>query len=211
MTCTCPCAWLCIASRAEVAEQAEAARAVLRAHLRRHRRHLRDRRPTSRARPAAGARAAPRAASPAPSSAGCGTRHVVVLVQDRGRLAVRDDLAEDAVVTTSRDTIGAAASFAPAARARFRARGAHAYTPRMADVRPFRGLRFDAARVDPALTIAPPYDVISRRRAARAVRAQPAQHRARRVRRAARRRHAVRQPLHARRRAISQRGARPAC
>ena len=31
----------------------------------------------------------------------------------------------------------------------------------MADVRPFRALRFDAARVDPALTIAPPYDVIS--------------------------------------------------
>ncbi len=32
----------------------------------------------------------------------------------------------------------------------------------MADIRPFRGLRYDAARVDPALTIAPPYDVISR-------------------------------------------------
>lgn len=31
----------------------------------------------------------------------------------------------------------------------------------MADVRPFRGLRYDPARTDPALTIAPPYDVIS--------------------------------------------------
>lgn len=31
----------------------------------------------------------------------------------------------------------------------------------MADVRPFRALRYDPARVDPALTIAPPYDVIS--------------------------------------------------
>jgi uncharacterized protein (DUF1015 family) len=31
----------------------------------------------------------------------------------------------------------------------------------MADVRPFRALRFDPKRVDPALTIAPPYDVIS--------------------------------------------------
>src|SRR5256885_16621828 len=31
----------------------------------------------------------------------------------------------------------------------------------MADTRPFRALRFDAARIDPALTIAPPYDVIS--------------------------------------------------
>jgi uncharacterized protein (DUF1015 family) len=31
----------------------------------------------------------------------------------------------------------------------------------MADIRPFRALRFDAARVDPARTIAPPYDVIS--------------------------------------------------
>jgi uncharacterized protein (DUF1015 family) len=31
----------------------------------------------------------------------------------------------------------------------------------MADVRPFRGVRFDAAHADPALTIAPPYDVIS--------------------------------------------------
>jgi uncharacterized protein (DUF1015 family) len=31
----------------------------------------------------------------------------------------------------------------------------------MADARPFRGLRFDPARVDAALTIAPPYDVIS--------------------------------------------------
>ncbi len=31
----------------------------------------------------------------------------------------------------------------------------------MADARPFRALRFDAPRVDPALTIAPPYDVIS--------------------------------------------------
>lgn len=31
----------------------------------------------------------------------------------------------------------------------------------MADARPFRGLRFDAALADPALTIAPPYDVIS--------------------------------------------------
>ncbi len=31
----------------------------------------------------------------------------------------------------------------------------------MADVRPFRALRFDADRVDPATVIAPPYDVIS--------------------------------------------------
>ncbi len=31
----------------------------------------------------------------------------------------------------------------------------------MADVRPFRGLRFDPAVADPALNIAPPYDVIS--------------------------------------------------
>jgi uncharacterized protein (DUF1015 family) len=31
----------------------------------------------------------------------------------------------------------------------------------MADVRPFRALRYDAAAIDPALTIAPPYDVIS--------------------------------------------------
>lgn len=31
----------------------------------------------------------------------------------------------------------------------------------MADVRPFPGLRYDARLVDPALTIAPPYDVIS--------------------------------------------------
>ncbi len=31
----------------------------------------------------------------------------------------------------------------------------------MADVRPFRALRYDAALADPALTIAPPYDVIS--------------------------------------------------
>jgi uncharacterized protein (DUF1015 family) len=31
----------------------------------------------------------------------------------------------------------------------------------MADVRPFRALRYDAARIDPAQTIAPPYDVIS--------------------------------------------------
>ncbi|MDE3096017.1 MAG: DUF1015 domain-containing protein [Chloroflexota bacterium] len=31
----------------------------------------------------------------------------------------------------------------------------------MADARPFRALRFGARRVDPALTIAPPYDVIS--------------------------------------------------
>ncbi|MHB8377707.1 MAG: DUF1015 domain-containing protein [Dehalococcoidia bacterium] len=31
----------------------------------------------------------------------------------------------------------------------------------MADARPFRALRFDARRADPALTIAPPYDVIS--------------------------------------------------
>ncbi|HYM16544.1 MAG TPA: DUF1015 domain-containing protein [Dehalococcoidia bacterium] len=31
----------------------------------------------------------------------------------------------------------------------------------MADVRPFRALRYDAARIDPALTVAPPYDVIS--------------------------------------------------
>ena len=31
----------------------------------------------------------------------------------------------------------------------------------MADVRPFRALRYDPARVDPALAIAPPYDVIS--------------------------------------------------
>ncbi|MBI5288602.1 MAG: DUF1015 domain-containing protein [Chloroflexi bacterium] len=31
----------------------------------------------------------------------------------------------------------------------------------MADVRPFRALRFDASRVDPSATIAPPYDVIS--------------------------------------------------
>ncbi len=31
----------------------------------------------------------------------------------------------------------------------------------MADVRPFRGLRYDAALADPALNIAPPYDVIS--------------------------------------------------
>ncbi|MEX2246647.1 MAG: DUF1015 domain-containing protein [Dehalococcoidia bacterium] len=31
----------------------------------------------------------------------------------------------------------------------------------MADIRPFRGLRYDAAEADPALTIAPPYDVIS--------------------------------------------------
>ncbi len=31
----------------------------------------------------------------------------------------------------------------------------------MADVRPFRALRYDAARANPALTIAPPYDVIS--------------------------------------------------
>ena len=33
----------------------------------------------------------------------------------------------------------------------------------MADVRPFRALRYDPARIDPALTIAPPYDVISPR------------------------------------------------
>jgi uncharacterized protein (DUF1015 family) len=31
----------------------------------------------------------------------------------------------------------------------------------MADVRPFRALRYDAARIDPAAAIAPPYDVIS--------------------------------------------------
>lgn len=31
----------------------------------------------------------------------------------------------------------------------------------MADVRPFRGVRFDARRAAPALTIAPPYDVIT--------------------------------------------------
>ncbi|HEX5478751.1 MAG TPA: DUF1015 domain-containing protein [Dehalococcoidia bacterium] len=31
----------------------------------------------------------------------------------------------------------------------------------MADARPFRALRYDGARIDPALTIAPPYDVIS--------------------------------------------------
>ncbi len=31
----------------------------------------------------------------------------------------------------------------------------------MADVRPFRALRYDPARVDPSLAIAPPYDVIS--------------------------------------------------
>lgn len=31
----------------------------------------------------------------------------------------------------------------------------------MADVRPFRALRYDAARIDPAQAIAPPYDVIS--------------------------------------------------
>jgi uncharacterized protein (DUF1015 family) len=31
----------------------------------------------------------------------------------------------------------------------------------MADVRPFRALRYDPAQVDPALAIAPPYDVIS--------------------------------------------------
>jgi uncharacterized protein (DUF1015 family) len=31
----------------------------------------------------------------------------------------------------------------------------------MADVRPFRGVRFDASHADPTLTIAPPYDVIS--------------------------------------------------
>jgi uncharacterized protein (DUF1015 family) len=31
----------------------------------------------------------------------------------------------------------------------------------MADVRPFRALRYDAAHADPALAIAPPYDVIS--------------------------------------------------
>jgi hypothetical protein len=31
----------------------------------------------------------------------------------------------------------------------------------MADVRPFRALRYDLAHADPALTIAPPYDVIS--------------------------------------------------
>src|SRR5438874_1756052 len=31
----------------------------------------------------------------------------------------------------------------------------------MADIRPLRALRFDASRIDPALTIAPPYDVIS--------------------------------------------------
>ena len=31
----------------------------------------------------------------------------------------------------------------------------------MADARPFRGLRFDAALADPALAMAPPYDVIS--------------------------------------------------
>ncbi len=31
----------------------------------------------------------------------------------------------------------------------------------MADVRPFRALRYDPAHADPALTIAPPYDVIS--------------------------------------------------
>ena len=36
----------------------------------------------------------------------------------------------------------------------------------MADVRPFRGLRYDPARIDPALVIAPPYDVISPRRQA---------------------------------------------
>ena len=35
------------------------------------------------------------------------------------------------------------------------------YTRDMAEVRPFRGLRYDAARVDPAVAIAPPYDVIS--------------------------------------------------
>jgi uncharacterized protein (DUF1015 family) len=33
----------------------------------------------------------------------------------------------------------------------------------MADVRPFRALRYDAARIDPAAAIAPPYDVISPR------------------------------------------------
>ena len=31
----------------------------------------------------------------------------------------------------------------------------------MADVRPFRGLRFDPSAIDPSLAIAPPYDVIS--------------------------------------------------
>jgi uncharacterized protein (DUF1015 family) len=31
----------------------------------------------------------------------------------------------------------------------------------MADVRPFRGLRYNPARIDPALVLAPPYDVIS--------------------------------------------------
>ena len=31
----------------------------------------------------------------------------------------------------------------------------------MADARPFRALRYDGAHIDPALTIAPPYDVIS--------------------------------------------------
>ena len=31
----------------------------------------------------------------------------------------------------------------------------------MADVRPFRALRYDPARADIALTIAPPYDIIS--------------------------------------------------
>jgi uncharacterized protein (DUF1015 family) len=36
----------------------------------------------------------------------------------------------------------------------------HAYTRRMAEVRPFRALRY-TSRTDPALAIAPPYDVIS--------------------------------------------------
>ena len=31
----------------------------------------------------------------------------------------------------------------------------------MADIRPFRALRFDTSLIDPALAIAPPYDVIS--------------------------------------------------
>jgi len=43
----------------------------------------------------------------------------------------------------------------------------------MADVRPFRGLRYDPARVDPALAVAPPYDVISPRQQAALYAASP--------------------------------------
>lgn len=43
----------------------------------------------------------------------------------------------------------------------------------MADVRPFRGLRYDPTRIDPAIAIAPPYDVISPRQQAALYDASP--------------------------------------